>query len=77
MGRVNPPFGSLFREEEDDGNSESPSGQTRLDEPSAGQVSFLGRLFSCERAVKERGESRASHVRQSPLDRIHRGDSRP
>ena len=54
-------------EEEDDGNIESPSGETRLDDPSAGQVSFLRRIFSRERVVKERGESRAYHVPQIPL----------
>ena len=37
---------------------------------------FLGELFSHERVVKEREESRAFRVPQIPLDRIHMGDSR-
>ena len=41
----NLPFGSLCGEEEDDGNVESPSGETRLDKPSAGLVSFPRRTF--------------------------------
>ena len=34
-------------------------------------------FFSLERVVKEREESRVCRVPQTPLDRIHRVDSRP
>ena len=45
MGSVKSALQVTLQEEEDDGNVESHSRETRLDEPSAGLVSFARRTF--------------------------------